>query len=78
VVSDGHVFPSIHSTCVTDMPLVYRTASASKVRQVQGSQMLERNETNTKSEELTDADRAIRTVSEKLKSDLSVEYTVNE
>jgi ataxia telangiectasia mutated family protein len=55
-----------------------RTASASKVRRIQGSQALDRGEENTRTAELTDADRAIRTVSEKLRSDLSVEYNVNE
>lgn len=56
----------------------YRTASASKLRRIQGSQALDRNEDNSRTAELTDADRAIRTVWEKLKSDLSVEYNVNE
>jgi hypothetical protein len=56
-----------------------RSASASKIKRVQGSQAMERShENSSRAEELTDADRAIRTVAEKLKTDLSVEYTVNE
>lgn len=55
-----------------------RTATAAKVRRIQGSQLYDRKEETSRTEELTDAERAIRTVSEKLRSDLSVEYTVNE
>lgn len=45
---------------------------------MQGSQALERTDESSKGDELTDAARAIRTVSEKLQPTLSVEYTVNQ
>lgn len=68
---------SVRSDC--SLTLLSRSASAAKLKRVQGSEALDRGRTDSKpTESFTDAERAISTVAKKLKSDLSVEYQVNE
>lgn len=61
-------------------PLQKWSASVHKVRRLQGTQAMPQGIGPEGDSEttMTDADRAIRTVSEKLRTNISVEYQVNE